>query len=94
MPCGSPCGIFTLYSAEELAELLIVATAALSGGRRTSLSGGAKSGTKQWDMTPQQMLVEIKYAMRQKRIIPARVTKTYMDIANPPCPVTVPNEQV
>lgn len=45
-------------------------------------------------MDPKQMLVEIKYAMRQKRIIPARVTKTYMNTAWPPCPANVPNEQV
>lgn len=45
-------------------------------------------------MDPQQMLLEIQYAQRQAGVIPARVTKTYMDTANPPCPANVPNEQV
>jgi hypothetical protein len=94
MPCGSPCGLFVGLSQVELDALRVSALAAITSGRRTSLSGGQKSGSKEWKMDPQQMLIEIRYAERQAGTIPARVSKTYFDSANPPCPANVPNEQV
>lgn len=90
----SPSGIYTQLTDAELAVLRADALAAMTSGRRTSLSGGQKSGTKQWQMTPQDMLLEIQYALRQRGALPARVTKTYMDTVNPPCPAQVLNEQV
>lgn len=90
----SPSGIFTTLSADELAELKANALAAITGGRRTSISGGAKSGSKEWQMKPQEILAEVKYAEQQLGLIPARVTKTYGDFWQPPFPNNVPNEQV
>lgn len=90
----SPSGIFVGLSAPELAEIKASAISGITNGRRTSISGGAKSGSKEWQMKPQEILMEVKYAEQQSGAIPARVTKTYGDYANPPCPATVPNEQV
>lgn len=90
----SPSGIFTSLSASELTELKANAIAAITGGRRTSISGGAKSGSKEWQMTPQEILREVKYAQQQLGILPARVTKTYGDFSGTaPFPL-VANEQV
>lgn len=72
MPC-SPCGIFVGYEQSVLDGLKANALAAITGGRRTSLSGGAKSGSKEWKMDPQQMLVEIRYAEQQSGTLPPRV---------------------
>ncbi len=84
---GSPSGIFVGLSQVELDALRTSALAGITSGRRTSLSGGQKSGSKEWKMDPQQMLLEIQYAERAAGTIPARVTKTYMN-------TNVPNEQV
>ncbi len=91
---GSPSGIFTLLTVDELAAMRASAISQIQSGRRTSLSGGAKSGSKEWPSDPFAILAEVKYAEQQLGIIPARVTKTYMNTAYPPQPVTVPNEQV
>lgn len=91
---ASPTGIFVGLSQVELDALRVSALAGITSGRRTSLSGGQKSGSKEWQMMPQQVLLEVIYAERKARSRPARVTKTYMDTAYPPCPANVPNEQV
>lgn len=90
----SPTGIFTSFTASELLVLKANALAAITGGRRTSLSGGAKSGSKEWQMTPQEVLLEVKYAQQQLGIIAGRVSKTYGEFTGiAPFPV-VANEQV
>ena len=38
------------------------AIARITNGERTSMSGGAKSGSKAWQMSPQDILFEVKYA--------------------------------
>lgn len=96
MPCcsGSPTGILTDLTAVELDALEVLALARIGGGQRTSLSGGAKSGSKEYPMDPQDLLKEIKYARRMLGILPARVTKTYGSFTGvPPFPV-VADEQV
>ncbi len=74
MAC-SPCGIFVGYDQSVLDELKANALLAITSGRRTSLSGGAKSGSKEWKMDPQQMLVEIRYAEQQNGTLQARAQK-------------------
>lgn len=92
--CGSPSGLFITLSASELAEMRANALAAITSGRRVSLSGGAKSGTKAFDMDPQQMLMEVNYAMRKLGLVTQRVTKTYGEfVGQVPFPL-VANEQV
>lgn len=92
--CASPFGIFTGQTAEQLNALEAGAIARMNGGERTSLSGGQKSGSKAYQMSPQQVLIEVKYARRKLGLIPARVGKVYSDYVNPPCPPTVVQEQV
>jgi len=87
-------GIFSSLTADELAALKANALAAITSGRRTSISGGAKSGSKEWQMSPMEILREVKYAEQKLGLIPQRVAKTYMDTVNPPCPAIVVNEQV
>ncbi len=91
---ASPSGIFLGLSQTELDALRASALSGITNGRRTSMSGGQKSGSKEWQMMPQQVLLEVIYAERQAGSRAARVTKTYMNTAYPPCPATVPNEQV
>lgn len=90
----SPSGIFTQLTDAELAAMRASALTAITSGRRTSLSGGAKSGSKEWQMTPQEILAEVKYAEQKRGVLPQRVTKTYSNFWQPPCPANVPNEQV
>lgn len=75
MPCGCPTGILVGLPQAELDELRANALSGITGGRRTSLSGGAKSGSKEWQMSPQDMLVEIRYAEQQNGTLPARAQK-------------------
>lgn len=58
-------GIFVGLPQSELDALRASALAAITGGRRTSLSGGQKSGTKEWQMSPQDVLGEVKFAEQQ-----------------------------
>lgn len=81
-------------SQSELLEIRASAKAAITSGRRTSISGGAKSGSKEYPGDPYRDLMEVNYALARLGVVSARVTKTYNDFANIPCPATVPNEQV
>lgn len=90
----SPRGVFTLLSVDELAAMRASAISQIQSGRRTSLSGGAKSGSKEWPSDPFEILAEVKYAEQKLGIIPARVTKTYGEfVGDAPFPI-VANEQV
>lgn len=91
---ASPSGIFTQLTDEEIATIRASALSAISSGRRTSLSGGAKSGSKEWPSDPFEILAEVKYALQQRGALPARVTKTYGSFTGaPPFPL-VAGEQV
>lgn len=91
---ASPSGIFVGLSQTELDALRASAISGITSGRRTSLSGGQKSGSKEWQMIPQQVLLEVIYAERASAVRAARVAKVYDDFVNPPCPANVVNEQV
>lgn len=90
---GSPTGIFTDLTAQELSDLRSNALTRIASGDRTSLSGGGKSGTKSYSMSARDVLMEVKYAEQKLGLAPARVTKTYMDTANPPPQGTAQFEQ-
>jgi len=82
----SPSGIFVGLSQVELDALRVTALAATTGGQRTSLSGGQKSGSKEYQMSPQQVLMEIIYAERQSGARAPRVDRTVMNTAYPAFP--------
>lgn len=75
MPCSSPSGAFIGLTVQELLELRANALLGIENGRRTSISGGAKSGSKQWDIAPDKMLIEVNYALRKLGAMPARPQK-------------------
>lgn len=58
----SPSGIFVGLTQSELDDLRTSAIARIQSGERTGLSGGGKSGQKNWQMSPQDVLFEINYA--------------------------------
>lgn len=58
-------GIFVGLPQTELDALRASAIAAATGGQRTALSGGQKSGSKQYPFSPQEILGEVKYAEQQ-----------------------------
>lgn len=75
MPCAcSPTGIYVGYTSVALDALEVGALARINSGSRTSLSGGAKSGSKEW-VDPNQVLVEVRYARQQNGSLPARAQK-------------------
>lgn len=78
---GSPTGVFTLLTPEELATMRASALSAISGGRRTSLSGGQKSGSKDWPTDPFDILAEVKYAMQKNGSLPPPVSSTVSNYA-------------
>lgn len=61
----SPSGIFDGlgYTLDELQAFQKIFTEQALFGQRTSVSGGAKSGGKQFQMTPQQGIIEVKFAI-------------------------------
>ena len=75
MPAFSPQGLFVGLPQSELDSLRAAAIAAITGGQRTSLSGGQKSGSKEYKMSPQDVLAEVNYAEQQNGIKPPRAQK-------------------
>ncbi len=59
----SPSGIFAGLSLVELQELRADLILRITQGDRTSLSGAAKSSSKNWAMDPQDALVEVNYSI-------------------------------
>lgn len=55
----SPSGLFDNLTAAERATLRASALQRIASGERTSLSGGGKGGSRQWQMTPQDVLFEL-----------------------------------
>lgn len=60
----SPLGIFINNTQAERDAYRVKALARLANGERTSLSGGGKSGSKAWPMSPQDTIFELDYADR------------------------------
>ncbi len=59
---GSPVGLFISLTQAQRDAYRAIALDAIFSGQRISLSGGAKSGTKQFQMSPQDALFELNYA--------------------------------
>ncbi len=70
-----PAGIFVSLSQAELDQLRADALSQISSGRRTSISGGGKSGSKEWSMSAEQILKEVIYAEQQNGTRPPRAQK-------------------
>lgn len=83
----SPTGIFIYFSAAERAALRLSAIERLTSGERTSLSGGGKSGSKAWQMSPQDVLAELLYAAQINGEVPRRAQKVVQNL-NPQFQVT------
>lgn len=62
---GSPAYIYKGLSVAELMELRAQALARMSGGDITSLAGAQKSSSREFKMSPQDMLAEVNYALGQ-----------------------------
>jgi hypothetical protein len=60
----SPLGIFVGLSQTQLDTLRASALARMASGERTSISGGGKSGSRQWQMSPEKVIFEVQYAER------------------------------
>lgn len=90
----SPTGIFTGLSQSELDDLRSSALDGITSGRRTSLSGGGKSGSKEWQMTPQEVLREVVYAKQQSGARAGRVSRVYQDFTGRSGENPVVNQQV
>jgi len=69
---------FRSFTAAELASALTTAKARLVAGDWTSVSGGAKSGTKT-TMTPQEMICAITAEMRFRGLLAPLANVVYSD---------------
>lgn len=76
----APDGTFVGLTQAELDELRASALSQISSGRRTSLSGGGKSGSKEWSMDASDILREVIYAEQQSGTRPARAQKVVQDL--------------
>lgn len=83
----SPTGIFVSLSQTELDALRVDALAQIQSGRRTSLSGGGKSGSKEWSMSAQDILREVVYAEQQNGTRAPRAQKVVNVLNNQYTPV-------
>jgi len=85
---------FVGLSQSEFNDLRSSALSQSTSGRRTALSGGQKSGSKEWTMSADEILREVIYAEQQSGARAPRITKTYGSFTGiPPFPV-VNGEQV
>lgn len=66
----SPQGIFISNTQAERDAYRAAALLRLVNGERTSLSGGGKSGSRNWPTSPQDILFELDYADRIASGIP------------------------
>lgn len=87
----SPQGIFTGLPQIELDSLRANALAVITGGRWANVSGGAKSGSRDYGMSPQDILAEVKFAEQQNGTRPARAQKVIQVLSTcPPYPFLNP----
>lgn len=73
----SPSGCFVGLSQSELLVMRANAIDTLKFGVRTSISGGAKSGSKEYPGDPYRDLIEVNYALRALGVMPPRPQKVY-----------------
>lgn len=75
----SPKRIFRGQTAAQLAVIIASALDRIANGDRTSLSGGGKSGSRNWPMSPEDVLFEAnaELAILNGTAIPSR---TYFDV--------------
>lgn len=78
-----PKGIFKGLTQVELSALRVTALDRIANGDFVSLSGGMKSSTREWSMTPQEMLEEINYSESILAGVP-RATRVYVDLRSQP----------
>ncbi len=83
----SPQGLFIYLTVAERAALRTSALARMTSGERTSLSGGGKSGSKAWQMSPQEVLAELLYAAQILGEVPRRAQKV-VQVLNDQYPTT------
>ena len=76
----SPTRIFKGLTVEQLNELKTKALARIANGDFTSLSGGAKSSTRKFEMSPQDILDEVQTELGVLYGTP-RVTHTTQDFS-------------
>lgn len=75
----SPRGIFVGLTAVQLQAKIDSALDRIENGDRTSLSGGGKSASRNWPMSPEDVLFEARYALNKLNgTLPAR--RTYYDV--------------
>ena len=79
MPC-SPSGIFVGMLQIDLDALRAEALSAIATGQWTSVTGGQKTGSLQYQMTPQDVLKEIIYAEQQSGARPPRGSRVYQTL--------------
>lgn len=90
----SPQGLFISMTQAERDALRVATLARITSGERTSLSGGGKSGSKAWPMTPQDTLFELNYADQIASGVP-RAQKVVQVLNGQYCPtnfgtITIP----
>lgn len=73
----SPRGIYVGLSQSQLNELRTSAIARINSGERTAMSGGQKSGSKAWQLSPQDSLAEVIFAEQQSGARTGRTSKVY-----------------
>ncbi len=78
-----PRGIFSGLSQVELDALRVVALDQITTGRFTNLSGAMKSSTREYPMSPQDILSEITFAEAILTGNP-RPTSVYSDLRSQP----------
>lgn len=82
----SPLGLYINFTAAERAALRASAIDRMTNGERTSLSGGGKSGSKAWQMTPEEVIFELNYAASILGETPARAQKV-VQVLSPQYPL-------
>lgn len=80
----SPSGIFVGSSQAELDALRAAALEAIRTGQWTTVTGGQKTGSKEYQ-NPKETLIEVRYA-EQQQAGRGRAQKVYQDLTPQPYP--------
>jgi hypothetical protein len=76
---ASPRGIFRNLNAVQLQAKIDAALLRIENGDRTSVSGGGKSGSKNYPMSPDEILFEAQYSL-DKLNGTSKPSRTYFDV--------------
>lgn len=76
---GSPRRIFKGQTAVQLAAIIATALDRIANGDRTSVSGGGKSGSRNWPMPPDEVLFEAQWELSVLNGT-QRPSRTYFDV--------------